>query len=277
MLGCERVLVDGVTVRNFMDLANCDGIDSDHCRDIEIRNCDIVSADDAIVIKTSDQSFDYGPSQNITVKDCRVTSRDSGLTIGTETFDDISKIRFERCVIQGGRGPTITHRQRGNISDIEFDDIQVVAQHHAARWWGTGEAINISVRPRVAGAIVGKLRDIMLRNIRGRAENSVRIDGSPDNLIEDVVMENVDFQIDKWTEYPGGNIENRPTMPGVEGLEPHDTPVFSLRNARHVVLKACKDSWGDKHQLHYGPALEVENVADLKLVGFETQALVRAR
>jgi len=220
MLGCERVLVDGVTVRNFMDLANCDGIDSDHCRDIEIRNCDIVSADDAIVIKTSDQSFDYGPSQNITVKDCRVTSRDSGLTIGTETFDDISKIRFERCVIQGGRGPTITHRQRGNISDIEFDDIQVVAQHHAARWWGTGEAINISVRPR---------------------------------------------------------IENRPTMPGVEGLEPHDTPVFSLRNARHVVLKACKDSWGDKHQLHYGPALEVENVADLKLVGFETQALVRAR
>jgi len=159
-------------------------------------------------------------AQNITVKDCRVTSRDSGLTIGTETFDDISKIRFERCVIQGGRGPTITHRQRGNISDIEFDDIQVVAQHHAARWWGTGEAINISVRPR---------------------------------------------------------IENRPTMPGVEGLEPHDTPVFSLRNARHVVLKACKDSWGDKHQLHYGPALEVENVADLKLVGFETQALVRAR
>ncbi len=34
----------------------------------------------------------------------------------------------------GGRGPTITHRQKGNISDVEFTDIEVVAEHHAARW-----------------------------------------------------------------------------------------------------------------------------------------------
>ena len=269
MLGCERVLVDGVTIRNYMDVPNCDGIDPDHCRDVEIRNCDIVSADDAIVIKTSDQKIDYGPSHNITVKDCRVTSRDAGLKIGTETFGDISKIRFERCIIQGGRGPTITHRQRGNISDVEFNDIQVVAEHHAARWWGTGEAINISVRPRVAGAVVGTLRDIRLRNIRGRAENSARIDGSPDNLIEDVVMENIDLKIDTWTKYPGGRFDNRPTMAGVEGLEVHDTPVFSLRNAKHVLFKDCTASWGEKRQPYYGKALEVENVEDLKVVHFD--------
>ena len=272
LLGCERVLVDGITVRNFMDLPNCDGIDPDHCRDVEIRNCDIVSADDAIVIKTSDQQIDYGPSRNITVKDCRVTSRDSGLKIGTETFGDISKIRFERCVIQGGRGPTITHRQRGNISDVEFNDIQVVAEHHAARWWGTGEAISISVRPRVAGAKVGTLRDIRLRNVRGRAENSVRIDGSPDNLIENVVLENIDMTIDRWTDYPGGNFDNRPTMPGVDGLEPHDTPVFSIRNARQVLVKDCKAHWGETRSSYWGPALEADNVEDLQLVGFEGQA-----
>jgi polygalacturonase len=272
LLGCERVLVDGITVRNFMDLPNCDGIDPDHCRDVEIRNCDIVSADDAIVIKTSDQTIDYGPSHNITVKDCRVTSRDSGLKIGTETFGDISKIRFERCVIQGGRGPTITHRQRGNISDVEFNDIQVTAEHHAARWWGTGEAINISVRPRVAGAVVGTLRDIRLRNVRGRAENSVRIDGSPGNPIEDVVLDNIAITIDKWTGYPGGNFDNRPTMAGVEGLEPHDTPVFSIRNANRVLMKDCKAKWGATRQPYWGPALEVEDVKNFQLVGFEGEA-----
>jgi polygalacturonase len=272
LLGCERVLVDGITVRNFMDLPNCDGIDPDHCRDVEIRNCDIISADDAIVVKTSDQKIDYGPSHNITVKDCRVTSRDSGLKIGTETFGDISKIRFERCIIQGGRGPTITHRQRGNISDVEFNDIQVVAEHHAARWWGTGEAINISVRPRIAGAIVGTLRGIRLRNVRGRAENSVRIDGSPDNPIEDVLLEDIDITIDKWTSYPGGKFDNRPTMAGVEGLEPHDTPVFSIRNAADVSLKDCKAKWGETRQPYWGPALEVENVKDFKLIGFQGEA-----
>jgi polygalacturonase len=270
MLGCERVLVEKVTIRNYMDVPNCDGIDPDHCRDVEIRNCDIVSADDAIVIKTSDQKIDYGPSHNIVVKDCRVTSRDAGLKIGTETFQDISKIRFERCVVvNGGRGPTITHRQPGNISDIEFNDIEVTAEHHAARWWGWGEAINISVRPRVAGAKVGTLRDIRLRNIRGRAENSVRIDGTPDNLIQDVLLENIDITIDKWTDYPGGRFDNRPTPTGVEGLEPHDTPVFSLRNAERVLVKNCHARWGKNRQNYFGPALEAENVKDLKIEHFD--------
>ena len=37
LLGCERVLVDGVRVRNYMDVPNCDGIDPDRCRDVEIQ------------------------------------------------------------------------------------------------------------------------------------------------------------------------------------------------------------------------------------------------
>jgi polygalacturonase len=270
LLGCERVLVDKVTIRNYMDVPNCDGIDPDHCRDVEIRNCDIVSADDAIVIKTSDQKIDYGPSYNIVVKDCRVTSRDAGLKIGTETFQDISKIRFERCVVvNGGRGPTITHRQPGNIWDIEFNDIHVTAEHHAARWWGWGEAVNISVRPRVTGGKVGTLRDVRLRNIRGRAENSVRIDGTPDNLIQDVLLENIDVTIDKWTDYPGGRFDNRPTPSGVEGLEPHNTPVFSLRNAERVLVKDCHARWGNNRQSYFGSALEAENVKELKIEHFE--------
>jgi polygalacturonase len=75
MLGCERVLVDRLTIRNYMDMPNCDGIDPDHCRDVEIRNCDILGADDSIVIKTSNQVTDYGPSRNIVVKDCRPQDR----------------------------------------------------------------------------------------------------------------------------------------------------------------------------------------------------------
>jgi polygalacturonase len=76
MLGCERVLVDGVRIRNFLEVPNCDGIDPDHCRNVEIRNCDIVCADDGIVVKTSEQAEDFGPSHDISVRDCIVTTRD---------------------------------------------------------------------------------------------------------------------------------------------------------------------------------------------------------
>ncbi|SNT44125.1 Glycosyl hydrolases family 28 [Granulicella rosea] len=274
MLGCERVLVDGLRVRNYMNVPNCDGIDPDHCRDVEIRNCDIVGADDSIVIKTSEQKEDYGPSRNITVKDCVVSSRDSGLKVGTETFGDISKILFERCkVLSAGRGPTITHRQPGNIEDIEFRDIEIVAaEHHAARWWGWGEAISITAWPRTADGKVGSLRNIRLRNIHGRAENSVRIDGQKDQPIEDVLLEKIDITIDKWTKYPGGKFDNRPTGPNVEGLELHDTPVFSIRNANRVLVKDCTARWGQHPEKYFSNALQASNVQGLKLERFNGKA-----
>ena len=269
MLGCERVLVDGIRIRNWMDMPNCDGIDPDHCRDVEIRNCDIVGADDSIVIKTSRQRLDYGPTRNIYVHHCKVVSRDAGLKIGTETFADISKIRFEHCaVVNGGRGPTITHRQPGNIWDVEFNDISISTEHHAARWWGWGEAASVTAWPRVAGAKVGFLRDVRLRNIRGKAENSFRIEGQADQPIEDVLLENIDLTIDKWTKYPGGKFDQRPTMPGVEGLEAHSTPVYYLRNVRRATVRNCKAGWGTERQSYYGYALEAHHVESLAIEGF---------
>jgi polygalacturonase len=273
LLGCERVLVDGIRIRNYMDVPNCDGIDPDHCRDVEIRNCDIACADDAIVIKTSEQPQDYGPSRNIAVKDCVVTSRDSGLKIGTETFGDISKILFERCkVVSSGRGPTITHRQPGNIEDVEFRDIELTTEHHAARWWGWGEAVSVTAWPRTTDGTVGSLRNIRLRNITGRAENSIRIDGMKEQPIEDVLLENIDMTIDRWTGYPGGRFDNRPTAAGVEGLEVHDTPVFSIRNARNVTVRDCTARWGKQREPYFSYALEAQNVKNLQLEHFTGEA-----
>jgi hypothetical protein len=273
MLGCERVLVDGVRIRNYMDVPNCDGIDPDHCRDVEIRNCDIASADDGIVIKTSQQTEDFGPTRNIVVKDCVVTSRDSGIKIGTETFNDISKVLFERCkIVASGRGPTITHRQPGNIEDIEFRDIELTTEHHAARWWGWGEAASITAWPRTTDGKVGSLRNIRLRNIKGRAENSFRIDGQKGQPVEDVLLENVDITIDKWTEWPGGRFDNRPTPPTMEGLEPHGTPVYSIRNAKNVTVRNCVAGWGQQRQDYFTHTLQAENVQGLVLEHFTGQA-----
>jgi polygalacturonase len=64
MLGCEHVLVDGLRIRNNLDVPNCDGIDPDHCRDVEIKNCNIVCGDDAIVIKSTRQDKKWGASTN---------------------------------------------------------------------------------------------------------------------------------------------------------------------------------------------------------------------
>jgi hypothetical protein len=277
-LGCDHVLVDGIKIRNYLDVPNCDGIDPDRCRDMEIKNCDVICADDGIVIKTSEQTEDFGISHNITVRDCSITCRDSGLKIGTETFGDISKILFERCrIVSGGRGPTITHRQPGNIEDVEFRDIEFLAQHHAARWWGWGEAASVSAWPRKEGTKIGSLRNIRLRNIRGIAENSFRVDAHPDMPIKDLLLENCDVTIDRWTQYPGAAFDNRPTQandPMLEpgGLEKHDTPAFFLRNVQGATVRNCTARWGLHTQPYFSYALEAHNVSGLKLDHFSGKA-----
>ena len=57
LTGCREVRIDGVSVRNRLDVPNCDGIDPDHCTDVLIQNCDIDNNDDDICLKAG-RDFD---------------------------------------------------------------------------------------------------------------------------------------------------------------------------------------------------------------------------
>jgi hypothetical protein len=272
MIGCEHVLVDRLKIRNFLDVPNCDGIDPDHCRDVEIRNCDVVCGDDAIVLKSTRQAVDYGACSNVSVHDCVMTTKDSGLKIGTETVQEISNIRFERCEIRTGcRGLTIQLRDEGDVRDIRFSDIRFTAQYQAAPWWGRGEAISLTAIPRARQTKIGKISGVHFRNITGRAENSLRINGTAESRIADVTLENVDLTLDRWTSYPGPVFDDRPTT-AYPDLDPHRTPGYSIRYADGVALKDCKLAWGGNRPDYFTHALEAENVTGLSLTRFSGEA-----
>jgi hypothetical protein len=272
MAGCEHVLVDHLKIRNNLDVPNCDGIDPDHCRDVEIANCDIVCGDDAIVIKATRQAAAYGPTANITVRDCVIETKDSGLKIGTETTADIHDIRFERCEIRSScRGLNIQLRDEGNVYNIDFNDIHFVARYQAAPWWGHGEGISLTAIPRSAETKVGRMHDIRFRNVAGRAENSVRINGTAESPIGNVTLDKVAVSFDRWTPYPGSVFDNRPTSV-LPGLEPHDTPAISIRHAGHVALKDCKVEWGKNCPQTFTHALEAESTTNLALTRFTGEA-----
>ena len=268
MIGCEHVLVDNLKIRNLLDVPNCDGIDPDHCRDVEIRNCNIVCGDDAIVIKATRQGSDYGPSANITVHDCVIQTQDAGVKIGTETTQDIHDIRFERCEIRSSsRGLCIQARDEGSVYNIDFRNIQFVSRYHSDPWWGRGEAISLTAIPRDAQSKIGTIHDVRIQNVSGRAENSVRVQGAKESRIRGVTLENVAVTLDRWTEYPGGLFDDRPTT-AYPGIQPHGNPGFSIRYADNVVLKHCSVKWGDKRPDYFTHALEAEAVTGLELTGF---------
>ena len=272
MLGCEGVLVDNLKIRNLLDVPNCDGIDPDHCRNVEIRNCHIVCGDDAIVVKATRQSVDYGPSANITVKDCVLETQDSGVKIGTETTSDIHDIRFERCEIRTScRGLTIQLRDEADVYNIDFRDIKFVSRYHSDPWWGRGEAISLTSMARTPQTKVGKIHDVRIRNVSGRAENSVRVSGTAQSRIRDVRLENVAVTLDRWTKYRGGLFDNRPTT-AQPGIEPHGNPGFSIRYADNVVLKHCSVAWGANRPDYFTNALEAEQVTGLAFTEFAGEA-----
>lgn len=272
MLGCHKVLVDGVKVRNHLDVPNCDGIDPDHCTDVLIKNCDIVCGDDAIVIKNTRQTNDYGPSANIVVQDCVMETQDSGLKIGTETTSDIRNIIFERCEIRTScRGITIQLRDEGSVSNIIFRDIKFTSRYHSDPWWGRGEAISFTAIQRTNSIPLGKIQDVLVQNVTGLAENSVRVYGAEPGHIENIRFENVSVKLNRWTKYKGGLFDNRPTKV-YEPILIHNNPGFALQNAKDVTLRDCSVRWGKNLPDYFTHALEAENVTGLKLTRFKGDA-----
>ncbi|WP_266363490.1 glycoside hydrolase family 28 protein [Tellurirhabdus rosea] len=272
MLGCEQVLVDNLKVRNHLDVPNCDGIDPDHCRDVEIKNCHIVCGDDAVVVKATRQAKDYGPSARIVVKDCVLETQDSGVKIGTETTSDVHDVRFENCEIKTScRGLTIQLRDSGNVRDILFKDIKFVSRYHSDPWWGRGEAISFTAIPRTPETKVGQISNIRVENVTGRAENSIRVQGMPNSRVQNVTLKNVEVTFDRWTKYKGGLFDNRPTKV-IADIEKHGTPGISLRHADNITLEDCRVKWGKNVPDYFTHAVEAVNVKGLNLRDFEGKA-----
>ena len=272
LVGCEQVLVDAIKIHNQMDVPNCDGIDPDHCRNVEIKNCHVVCGDDAIVVKATRQQAAYGGSANISVRDCVLETQDSGVKIGTETVADIRNVRFERCEIKSScRGCTIQLRDEGNVSDVLFRDITFTSRYHSAPWWGRGEAISFTALPRTPQTKVGKISGVRVENVTGRAENSVRISGCTESRINGVTFDNVAVTLDRWTKYPGGVWDNRPTTV-YPGIEEHGTPGIHVRHADNVLLQRCNIGWGTNRPDYFTHALEAHDVTALTHPGFTGEA-----
>ena len=75
--------------------------------------------------------------------------------------------------------------------------------------------------------MLGCLSNVVVQNVTGRAENSIRVNGTPESRIHDVRFENVTVTFDRWTKYKGGLFDNRPTRV-LDPIETHGNPVSAF-------------------------------------------------
>lgn len=272
MLGCKNVLIENMDIRNNLAVPNCDGIDPDHCLNVEIRNCHIICGDDAIVVKATRQKQDYGPSANIWVHDCTLETQDSGVKIGTETTQDIFNIVFERCDIKTScRGLTIQLRDEGNVSNIVFKNITFTSSYHSDPWWGRGEAISFTAIPRIPEAKIGIIQNVVVENVTGLAENSLRINGTKESRIKNVQFKNVHVTLNRWTAYKGKLFDNRPSKAYPE-IELRTNPGIYICFADQIRISNSSISWGTNLPDYFTYALEAHDITSLVLDEFKGKA-----
>lgn len=262
--GCEDLLIDGIRILNDLKLPNNDGIDLDHCRNVRIANCHIVSGDDCIVLKTCSDAGDFGPCENITVTGCTLVSTSSALIVGCENYQPMRNIVFDSCVIQSSnRGLGIHMSYSSVMENILFSNMVIETRHFDTDWWGAAEPIYVVVAPWTATDTIGIARHIRFSNVLCKSESGVVVYCPEPGHIEDILFENVRVELNKTSKWEGGYLDLRPIP--TEGLPKHPISGFLLENAKNVTVRNCEVAWGENRPDYYHHALEAVNVDGLKI------------
>ncbi|NBZ86471.1 glycoside hydrolase family 28 protein [Rhodobacteraceae bacterium CYK-10] len=207
LIGCRRARVQGVTIRNNRALPNTDGVVIDGGSDIQVTDCDIETADDGVVLKTST----IDPLCGVRVTGCRVSSQSCALKIGTETHGDIRDVIFAGCqVVDSNRALGIFSRDGGEISDIAFSGISVDCHETPDGFWGSGEAFTLTRLTRRAARPAGSVKRVVVQDTTGRAEGAICLWDEGEG-VEDLVLSRIALAQVPGALGTGAQIDLRPT------------------------------------------------------------------
>lgn len=216
-LACEDVRIDGVTVRSLVNHNN-DGIDIDCCRRVMISNCNILSGDDAIVLKSTADRV----CRDVVVSNCVLSTRCNALKMGTESNGGFKNIVLSNCTIYDTRlaGVALEIVDGGTMDGIVVSNITMD---------GVGSPIFIrlgnrarSFKKDMAKPGIGVLRNVTISNIeaRGGGMTGSSITGLPEAKVENVTLSNIRLS------YVGGG--SKEDCAKVVPEKPDSYPEFSM-------------------------------------------------
>lgn len=178
MVDCEDLVFRNIRVENDRRLPNTDGIVLDACRRALIEDCSISTADDGICLKTSagPDGTAVGACADITVRRCTVSSMSCALKLGTESFGDFTNVVFEDCnIVQSNRGIGLFSRDGGAMRNIRFSRIVAECHETPGGFWGSGEAVTVTVVDRRPERQAGAVENLVVEDLSGSMEGAMNL------------------------------------------------------------------------------------------------------
>ena len=99
---CDDVLFDRCRVKVDVRYPNNDGIHINSSRDVMIRNCDLETGDDSIIVRANNRSLaENKVCERVVVSNCTMRSWSAGIRIGWANDGVIRNCTFRKCGMNG--------------------------------------------------------------------------------------------------------------------------------------------------------------------------------
>jgi polygalacturonase len=235
--------IENVTIRaRDQNLRNNDGVNIDSSENIRVRNCDVISGDDALVIKATSATQ---PSRDIVASDCKLSTRTNAIKLGTESIGGFENIAISNCQISDTKmaGIALYEVDGGDLSNVAISDVTMdgVTVPISIRLGARLKTFREGDEPKDAA---GTLRAISIKNLSAKNVGMIGmlINGVPSHPVESLSLENIQIEV------PGGGKAEDATrqLPERESAYPeYDTfgkimPAYGIY-ARHVRGMELKD------------------------------------
>jgi len=265
----EGADIIGVRILNGISYANNDGIHCTTSRNIHISDCNIIAGDDGICVTG------FGPkkgvSENVTVSNCTIQSRSSGIRVGYGD-NSIRNCLFQNLVIYGSnRGIGVFSRDRGDIENIQFSNIIIETRLHTGHWWGHGEPIHLSAVPIYENVVSGEIRNVRFTDITARSESGIVVHGLKEKPMKNVLFRDVHltFLPSPLSATYGGNFDLRPVLDKAWAIFTHDIPGLFGRYVNGLKIEGFDLEWVGPAADYLTHGIEVEDFEDLVIDGFK--------
>ena len=268
--GCNDVLISNIRVLNPLDCTNSDGIDPDHSTNVRIIGCHVQCADDCICLKTTAGNNEYGPTKNVIISNCTLTSTSAAIKIGTEGVADFENILVDNCIITGSnRGLSIQIRDGGCVRNVSFSNIMIETRRFAECWWGCAEPIVMTTHDRNANTHSGSIENVRFFNVTCKGENGVFLSGNEENHIKNVLFENVNVCLEATSKWER---DLRPIPPEKEGMLHQKSAAMFLRWVDGVTVRNSTLGFAGEDRSDFAQALLTQNCTNVQTMGLTAEA-----
>jgi polygalacturonase len=182
-------------------VAHNDGIGIDGCQDVRIKNCDVVSGDDALVFKTTSSKM---ACKNIVVSGMRLKSNQGAIKMGTESMAPFENIKISDCYIYNTTNGGIklltvdgAHLRNIEISNITMDNVKT------PMLFRLGSRLSVFRKGKDTKQQTGTFENVVVKNVKAKAADSAQlkpasgilITGVPGHYITNLTLENIEIEL----------------------------------------------------------------------------------